>query len=105
MPEQTVAPEPQPGNGNLQRRVDRLEQSEVQVKERLIRLETRTEAFIGQMATKADLAQLAEKIEQMASQMATKADLAVLEARMLKWFIGTSITLTALVFAVTRSGG
>lgn len=37
--------------------------------------------------------------------MATKADLAALEARMLKWFIGTAITLTALVFAVTKSAG
>jgi hypothetical protein len=59
-----------------------MEDTQMDIRERLVRLETRVEAI--------------------ASQMATKADLAALEATLLKWFIGTALALTAIVFAAAR---
>jgi hypothetical protein len=59
-----------------------MEDTQMDIRERLVRLETRVDAI--------------------ASQMATKADLAALEATLLKWFIGTALALTAIVFAAAR---
>lgn len=62
----------------LEGRVERLEAFAEDAKERLVRIETRLDG------------------------MATKADLAALETRLLKWYIATAVTLTALAFAAGR---
>jgi hypothetical protein len=58
----------------------------------------RIEAVLPAFATKADLA----RIEAILPTFATKADLAVLESTMLKWFVGTALTLTSIAFAIAR---
>lgn len=120
------------GNGGLLRRVERLEDVTSEVKERLARYETRDDLNALQMATKADLAQMAAQmvtkadlarladrmatkaeLAQIAVQMATKADLAefraevrgnlaALEAKLLRWFVGSVIALAGVVSAATR---
>jgi hypothetical protein len=52
---------------------------------RLTKIETRLEGMDGRMNT-----------------MATKADVAGLESTMLKWFIGTTITMVGLAFAAAK---
>jgi glutathione S-transferase len=91
MPEQK-APAPPPPE-SLEKRVERLEDFYIEVAERLARLETRVELIASQMAT----------------QMATKADIALiraemaaLETRMIKWFVGTAVTLAGLAFAAGK---
>jgi glutathione S-transferase len=92
MPEQK-APAPPPPPESLEKRVERLEDFYIEVAERLARLETRVELIASQMAT----------------QMATKADIALiraemaaLETRMIKWFVGTAVTLAGLAFAAGK---
>jgi hypothetical protein len=125
MPEQKAPAPPLPPE-SLEKRVERLEDFYIEVAERLARLETRVEliasqiatlatqmatkadkADIAQMATKADIAQMATKAD--IAQMATKADIALirvemaaLETRMIKWFIGTAVTLAGLAFAAGK---
>jgi hypothetical protein len=74
------------GDVTLERRVERLEDAQMDIRERLVRLETRVDAIAVQMVTKADL----------------KAGLAAMEATLLKWFIGTALALTGIVFTVAR---
>lgn len=122
MPEQQVpppdppppaAPAPNGGNGSLPRRVERLEDAAVEVKERLVRQEARTDmlesrvagkADIAQTATRADLAVLATKAD--VAQMVTKAELnaalATLETTMIKWFLVTATALAGLAFSAGR---
>jgi uncharacterized protein YydD (DUF2326 family) len=116
MPEQK-APAPPPPPESLEKRVERLEDFYFEVAERLARLETRVELIasqiailMNQMATKADkadIAQMATKAD--IAQMATKADIALiradmaaLETRMIKWFVGTAVTLAGLAFAAGK---
>jgi hypothetical protein len=97
----------------LSRRVERLEDSAVEVKERLVRQEARTDmlelrvagkAEIAQAVTKADLAALATKED--VAKMVTKAELtaalATLETTMIKWFLVTAVALATLSFAAGR---
>lgn len=42
------------------------------------------------------------RIEALLPTFATKADLATLESTMLKWFVGTALTLTSSAFATAK---
>ena len=66
-------------------RIDKLEASVEKILERLGVLERNDAVMLATMST-----------------FATKTDLAQLESTMLKWFIGTAITLTGLVFAIVK---
>jgi hypothetical protein len=123
MPEQKAPAPPLPPE-SLEKRVERLEDFYIEVAERLARLETRVELIASQIATlaaqmatkvdKADIAQMATKAD--IAQMATKADIAqtkadialvrvemaALETRLIKWFIGTAVTLAGLAFAAGK---
>jgi glutathione S-transferase len=97
MPEQKAPPPPSPPE-SLEKRVERLEDFYFEVAERLARLETRVELIASQIATHAT--QMATKAD--IAQMATKADIAALETRMVKWFVGTAVTLAGLAFAAGK---
>ncbi|SHN25188.1 hypothetical protein SAMN05192549_106184 [Duganella sacchari] len=72
-----------------EQRIDRLEDSVGDTKQRLVRIEEQ----LKYMATKEDVANL-------------RGDLLLMETRMLKWFVGTAIALSAtvstIVFAITK---
>jgi hypothetical protein len=97
MPEQK-APAPPPPPESLEKRVERLEDFYIEVAERLARLETRVELMASQMATKADIAQMATK----ADLALIRVEMAALETRLIKWFIGTAVTLAGLAFAAGK---
>jgi glutathione S-transferase len=62
-------------------------------------------ADIAQMATKADIAQMATKadIAQTKADIAlVRVEMAALETRLIKWFIGTAVTLAGLAFAAGK---
>jgi hypothetical protein len=88
MPEQK-APAPPPPPESREKRVERLEDFYIEVAERLARLETRVELMASQMATKADIALI-------------RVEMAALETRLIKWFIGTAVTLAGLAFAAGK---
>lgn len=74
----------------------RLEKQEAfadDTKQRLVRIETRLDGMDARMATKEDVANLRGEMHQM-------------ETRIIKWFVGTAITLSAavstLVFAIAK---
>ena len=73
----------------METRIEKLEDFAPIAHERLVRIETRVDGISANMATKADIASM-------------KADIAALETTLLKWFIGTSIALSGLAFAVAR---
>jgi glutathione S-transferase len=95
MPEQK-APAPPPPPESLEKRVERLEDFYIEVAERLARLETRVELMASQMATKADIAQTKADIALI------RVEMAALETRLIKWFIGTAVTLAGLAFAAGK---
>lgn len=72
-----------------EQRIDRLEDSVGDTKQRLVRIEEQ----LKYMATKEDVANL-------------RGDLLLMETRMLKWFVGTAIALSAtvstIVFAIAK---
>lgn len=70
---------------NLAQRVERLELFVDAVKERLARIEAR--------------------LDVIEATMSTKADLAALETRLIKWFVGTAVTLTTLVASIAFAAG
>lgn len=70
---------------------------------------SRIEGDLPMFATKVDVARIEgnlARIEAILPTFATKADLAVLESTMLKWFIGTTLTLAAttatIAFAIAK---
>jgi BMFP domain-containing protein YqiC len=119
----------EPANEPLVRRVERLEDGQLDTRERLARLETRVEdiaaqmvtktefaalsvrvdAIAGQMVTKAEFAALSGRVDALGAQMATRADIEALNAKiasfetsLLKWMIGTAVALASLAFAAGR---
>lgn len=91
--------------------IEKLEEFAADAKERLVRLETRTEAMAANMATKADIARLDERIDGLARLMRSEvarldarieATAAKLEATLLKWFVGTAVTMTGLLIAAMQ---
>lgn len=79
-PQSKQSQSPQPSA--IARRVERLEDAQLEIRERLARLEAR--------------------LEGVSTQMATKADLGALEATLPKWFVGTAVALASLAFAAAR---
>lgn len=69
-----------PGGNGLEKRVEALEKSVQDARERLIRIEGK-----------------AESIEKHG---ATKADLASLESTLIKWFVGTAFAMVGLATAI-----
>ncbi|WP_229262200.1 hypothetical protein [Duganella guangzhouensis] len=76
-----------------EQRIDRMEEVVADTRQRLVRIEVQLAGVEARMSTKEDIAIL-------------RTELAHMELRMLKWFIGTAITLTAaastIVFAIAK---
>ncbi len=78
-------------------------------KDDLAALEHNLAVMRSNYATKEDLAAVERDVAVIRSNYATKADLLALEAKLatfettiIKWFIGTSVTLTGLAFAAAK---
>jgi hypothetical protein len=71
-------------DGWMDDQIDKLEEFAADAKERLVRLETRTEAMAANMATKADMARLDERIDGLAAVM--RSEIARLDARIVTEF-------------------
>jgi 50S ribosomal subunit-associated GTPase HflX len=71
-----------PGDGKMEKRVDKLESSMQDVREKLIKIEA--------------------KVESIDKHGATKADLSNMESTLIKWFIATAFALTATTFGIVR---
>lgn len=70
---------------------------------RIVKLELVTEKVLERLATvERDVAVIRSNYATKADIAALQASMATLEATMLKWFIGTAITLTGLVFAAAK---
>lgn len=74
---------------NMEARVVKLELVVEKILERLSALERDVAVIRSNYATKADIAEL-------------QASIAALEAKMLKWFIGTAITMAGVAFAAAK---
>lgn len=78
-------------------------------KEGLAAVERDVGVIRSNYATKEDLAAVERDVAVIRSNYATKADLLALEAKLatfettiIKWFIGTAVTLTGLAFAAAK---
>lgn len=106
----------------MDNQIEKLEEFAADTKERLVRLETRTEAMAANMATKADIARLEARLDALAAvqradmarletrienevaRLDARIDAAVarLEAALLKWFIGITATMAGLLIAAVQ---
>lgn len=71
-----------PGDDRMEKRVDKLENSMQDVREKLIKIEV--------------------KVESIDKHGATKADLSSMESTLIKWFVATAFALTAITFGIVR---
>ncbi len=69
-----------PGGDGLEKRIEALEKSSVDTREKLIRIES--------------------KVESVEKHGSTKADLSALESTMIKWFVGTAFAMVGLATAI-----
>lgn len=69
-----------PSGNDMEKRVENLEKAIPEVKEKLVRVET--------------------KLDSIEKHGATKADLATLESTLIKWFIGTTFAMVGLATAI-----
>lgn len=77
------------GGNDMEARVASLEKTSVEIREKLVRVETKLEGIEKTMATKADLADLRTAIaEGFTSQT--------------KWFISTAIALAVIAFTAAK---
>ena len=67
-----------------------------QMEARIIALESLAEKTLKRLTT------LEVDVAVIKSNYATKEDLAKLEGTLLKWFIGTAVTMTSLAFAAAK---
>ncbi|MDB6049404.1 MAG: hypothetical protein JWR17_2150 [Pseudomonas sp.] len=81
------------------------------IRERLMRIETKIEGMESNISTKTDLAELklSTKTDLTELRMSTKTDLAELKVSITegfnsqtKWFIGTAMVLASVAFAAAR---
>ena len=77
-----------PGGSQLEKRVEKLESTIVDVQLRLVRIETRLESVESTMATHSDIAGLETKLSE-------------LETRMIKWFVGTAFAMVGLAATIS----
>ena len=75
----TVGGDP-PGGDDLERRVQELEKAIPDIRERLVRVET--------------------KLDGLEKHGATKADLAAVESTLIKWFVGTAFAMVGLATGI-----
>lgn len=69
-----------PGGNDMEKRVENLEKAIPEIREKLVRVET--------------------KLDSIEKHGATKADLAILESTLIKWFIGTAFAMVGLATAI-----
>lgn len=93
----------------METRIIKLELVTEKILERLTAVERDVSVIRSNYTTKADLAALQAKLEAASANYATKADLLALEAKLatfettiIKWFIGTAVTLSGLSFAAAK---
>jgi len=95
----TLAPSDSSGhNGRMEARVTNLEETVVEVRDRLARIETKLEY----VATREDLVRTESRLEGKLASLESRLEgkLASLENRMIKWFVGTAVTLFGLFSAL-----
>lgn len=78
-----------PGGDDVERRVEALEKSIPDIRERLARVETKVDHIEKNMATKADIAELRTS---MADGFNAQT----------KWFIGTALAMAVIAFTAAR---
>lgn len=108
------------GGGDMEKRVEAIEKVIPEIRERLVRVETRLEAIGANMATKADLVSAtsktdasvaALKTETQANLASLKADtqasisslsieIQSMETRLIKWFVSTAFAMTGVATAI-----
>lgn len=71
-----------PHDGDMERRLGQLEQSVIDVRERLSSIEA--------------------TVRSIETHGASKADIATLESRLIRWFVGTAFVMSGLAFAIAR---
>lgn len=69
------------GGGDLEKRLEKLENALPEIKEKLIKMEA--------------------KIDSIDKHSASKADLATIESTLIKWFVATAFAMTALASGIT----
>ena len=89
-----------PGGSELEKRIEALEKSIPEIRERLSRVETKLDAIKENMVTKADLIEETSGLNLAVANFRT--DIQSLETRLLKWFVGTAGVLSAIAFGVAR---
>lgn len=78
-----------PGGDDVERRIEALEKSIPDIRERLVRIETKLESIEKHGATKADIAEVCTKIETMGRTM-------------IQWAIGSAVVLAGIAFTAAR---
>lgn len=82
-----------PGGDELEKRVEALEKALPDIRERLVRIETRLESVERHGATKADL-------ESLKADLSTRIE--TMGRMMIQWSIGTALVLTGIAFTAAR---
>lgn len=88
------------GGDQMEKRIEAIEKSLPEIKERLARVETKIDSIEKHMVTKANLLEETGGLNQAIGNFRT--DIQSLETRLLKWFVGTAATLSAVAFGVAR---
>ncbi len=88
------------GGDFMEKRIESIEKSLPEIKERLARVETKIDSIKKHMVTKADLLEETGGLNQAIANFRT--DIQSLETRLLKWFVGTAAALSAVAFGVAR---
>ncbi|WP_434771239.1 hypothetical protein [Pseudomonas entomophila] len=85
-----------PGSGELEARVAALEKASQDVREKLVRLETKLESIENNMATKAEIVAVGTIIAELKTSVA--------ESMMVqtRWLIGACLALAGLAFTAAR---
>lgn len=71
-----------PGGDKLEKRIEKLESALSDIREKLIKIET--------------------KVDSIEKHGATKADISGIESTLIKWFVATAFAMTAITFGIVR---
>jgi hypothetical protein len=89
-------------DGNMEKRLDKLESTVEKMAAQLASVQESVAVIKSNYATKDDVTSVKGDVGVIKSNYATREDLSKLESTILKVFITTAISLTALVFAVVK---
>lgn len=99
-----------PGGSDMEKRIEALEKAIPDIRERLVRVETKLDSLAQHAASTADLISATSRTDAAIASLKTETQVSIgairtemqsMETRLIKWFVSTAFAMTGVATAIT----